>query len=85
MVSGVLRRRERGGAVSNHVARPRPRRDPRAAITDVLGPLDGGRIPGGCDSCDAYQTPRQLAVGVWQVDVYHDRWCPVLAQAGAGR
>jgi hypothetical protein len=27
----------------------------RDVVRDVLGPLDGARIPGGCDVCNAYQ------------------------------
>lgn len=50
------------------------------AVTQLLGPLDGARIPGGCDTCDAYQTVRRLARGVWDVTVYHDDWCPFLAE-----
>lgn len=49
-------------------------------MTQLLGPLDGARIPGGCDTCDAYQTVRRLARGVWDVTVYHDDWCPFLAE-----
>jgi len=47
-------------------------------LRDVLGPLDGGRIPGGCDACDAYQKPVQIGFGVWVIQVFHDDWCPVL-------
>ena len=48
-------------------------------MVDLLGPLDGQRIPGGCDDCDAYQTVTALARGVWQLNIHHDSWCPVLA------
>jgi hypothetical protein len=51
------------------------RRDP---LRDVLGPLDGGRIPGGCDSCDAYQVSECVANNVWVIKVFHDDWCPLL-------
>jgi hypothetical protein len=47
-------------------------------LRDVLGPLDGGRIPGGCDSCDAYQVPTCIARNVWTIVVHHDDWCPQL-------
>jgi hypothetical protein len=52
------------------------RRDP---LRPVLGPLDGARIPGGCDRCDAYQVPVCIANSVWVIQVCHDDWCPVLA------
>lgn len=50
-------------------------------IAAVLGPLDGARIPGGCDHCDAYQTVEAVHPGVWIIHVSHDAWCPAL---GAG-
>lgn len=43
----------------------------------MLGPLDGARIPGGCDHCDAYQKVEPTMRGVWQITVRHDDWCPV--------
>lgn len=52
----------------------RRRTDP---LVNILGPLDGARIPGGCDQCDAYQTTR-VEDGVWHITVHHDDWCPVL-------
>lgn len=53
---------------------------PEQAVAKLLGPLDGARIPGGCDHCDAYQSPRPLAPGVWIIDVFHDNRCPVLTR-----
>lgn len=50
----------------------------RRQLTDLLGPLDGKHIPGGCDQCDAYQTATAIAVGVWNITVHHDDWCPFL-------
>lgn len=50
----------------------------RRHLADVLGPLDGARIPGGCDHCDAYQTVAPFAAGVWTITVHHDDWCPML-------
>ena len=49
------------------------------AVAKILGPLDGGRIPGGCDSCDAYQTVTAGSAGMWHIHIHHDDWCPVLA------
>lgn len=39
-------------------------------------------IPGGCDSCDAYQTveTNHYGPGMHRLDVHHDNWCPVLAR-----
>jgi hypothetical protein len=51
----------------------------QAALARALGPLDGERIPGGCDQCDAYQTVEPAAPGVWTMTVHHDDWCPFLA------
>lgn len=53
------------------------RRSIHAAVLDLLGPLDGARIPGGCDHCDSYQTTRPAGHGVWIIDVHHDAECPV--------
>lgn len=62
----------------------RSRKDPSGAapnsLADLLGPLDGAKIPGGCDRCDAYQTTSAISAGIWQVTVHHDEWCPVLQQ-----
>ncbi len=47
-------------------------------LVNILGPLDGGDLPGGCEDCDAYQTVGQLERGVWSVTVHHDDDCPTL-------
>lgn len=50
------------------------------AVAGVLGPLDGARLPGGCDDCEAYQTVEPGPFpGVWINRVHHDDWCPALA------
>ena len=49
------------------------------AARNPLGPLDGARIPGGCDYCDAYQTVEPVAAGTWLLRVRHDDWCAWLA------
>jgi hypothetical protein len=46
----------------------------------TFGPLDGQRIPGGCDSCNAYQTVEPIEAAVWRVTVRHDDDCPFLAR-----
>lgn len=44
-------------------------------LAEILGPLDGAELPGGCDQCDAYQSVAVRA-GVWHVTVSHDADCP---------
>lgn len=51
----------------------------QAHAARALGPLDGQKIPGGCDHCSAYQTVDPAALGVWLLTVHHDDGCPVLA------
>jgi hypothetical protein len=46
-------------------------------IVNLLGPLDGARIDGGCEECDAVQSVRSTA-GVWVIDVRHEDGCPRL-------
>jgi hypothetical protein len=43
--------------------------------------MDGARIPGGCDRCDAYQTIHADHYGpdMHRILVHHDDWCPFLA------
>lgn len=53
-------------------------------MINVLGPLDGAEIPGGCDRCDAYQRVRIVGGGVYEVDVLHDDGCPRLAGSESG-
>ena len=57
----------------------------QAAVARMLGPLEGARIPGGCDHCDAFQTVAPAAAGVWSLNVHHDDWCPFLAALERGR
>jgi hypothetical protein len=58
-------------------------RNMSAHLTDLLGPLDGARIPGGCHHCDAYQTTHPVEAGVWSITVHHDDWCPVLQRVSS--
>jgi hypothetical protein len=54
-------------------------RPPRGdVLLPLLGPLDGARIAGGCDYCNAYQTVEPIEAGVWTCRVHHDDWCPWL-------
>jgi hypothetical protein len=54
-------------------------------LANVLGPLDGAQIPGGCDWCNAYQTVRAETAGFWHITTHHDDWCPWLAASEARR
>lgn len=52
----------------------------------VLAALDGIRIDGGCEHCDAYQTIQANALpGLAILHVYHDDWCPAHGAIGGGR
>ena len=63
--------------------RRRIRRQPEpSSVTALLAALDGGRVPGGCGACDAYQVVRAHAYGtsnVHVIEVHHDERCSVLA------
>lgn len=56
--------------------------EPRNPIVDAFLAYAGpdGRVPGGCDVCDAYQTLGQTAGMVAMINVHHDDDCPVLAR-----
>jgi hypothetical protein len=58
---------------------PGRREDP---LVNLLGSLDGARFPGGCDSCNAYQTVCSEAPGVWLLDIFHDDECPFFKAEG---
>lgn len=45
-------------------------------VAQLLGPLDGAQLPGGCPTCDAYQTVTPIAAGAWTINIHHDEWCP---------
>ena len=56
-------------------------RRPVAPVAEALRALDGARIPGGCDSCDAYQVVAAPALGhpnVVVLSVFHDDDCLTL-------
>jgi hypothetical protein len=57
----------------------------RNSMVNVLGPLEGAQIPGGCDTCDAYQTVGAVEHGIWMITVHHDDGCPVLKRYEEGR
>jgi gamma-glutamyl-gamma-aminobutyrate hydrolase PuuD len=45
-------------------------------LNKLLNSLDGLRIPGGCDHCDAYQEMKTEADGMYRITVCHDDDCP---------
>jgi hypothetical protein len=56
----------------------KPQPPPQNPATAMLAALDGARIPGGCDHCDAWQEVTANAYGlggVHMIRVYHDDWC----------
>lgn len=57
-------------------------RSARAQARLALRALEGGRHPGGCEFCDAFQTVEEVEPGVWVIGTYHDDWCPRLAGQG---
>ena len=42
--------------------------------------IDGAQIPGGCDTCDAYQTAHVIDRGITQIKIHHDDWCSTYAR-----
>ncbi len=47
-------------------------------IGGLFGNLEGQEIPGGCETCDAFQTVQVEESGVIHLVVHHDDWCPFL-------
>ena len=50
----------------------------RQPVGSVLDAVTGHQIPGGCDTCTAFQTITQHAPGVFLLNVFHDDTCPEL-------
>lgn len=44
-------------------------------LVNMFGPLEGARVDGGCEHCDAYQTVEAVKAGVWRLTVHHDPGC----------
>lgn len=44
-----------------------------------------GRIAGGCDQCDAYQTLDASMAPLLRLTVHHDDWCPMVRPNRAER
>jgi hypothetical protein len=55
---------------------------PTHPVTELLAPIDGQRIPGGCDHCNAYQvlTLHKWGPNAHAMTTHHDGWCPWLAE-----
>jgi hypothetical protein len=53
-------------------------------MTDFLSSLAGKEISGGCETCDAYQTVREVQPGIWSLTVHHDDDCPEWRARNAG-
>jgi hypothetical protein len=49
-----------------------------SAFDELFAKVEGDRIPGGCDQCDAYQVLEQLSPGVHALNIHHDDDCPIL-------
>jgi hypothetical protein len=47
----------------------------------MVNQLNGAKILGGCDHCDAYQTMAEDPdfPGLFHLRIHHDNWCPFLA------
>ena len=44
-------------------------------LDELLEGMAGQRIPGGCDTCNAYQTMTGTS-GVHMINIHHDDCCP---------
>lgn len=45
-------------------------------LRDVYHQLGGEPLPGGCDTCAAYQIMRPIVDSVWRLTTTHDADCP---------
>lgn len=41
-----------------------------------MNPLDGARVPSGCEDCDAEQVIDATQAPIYRVTVQHDENCP---------
>ena len=61
------------------MSRAERRRARKGTVAEpVLDALLGGRIPGGCDDCDAYQELSTDGSGIYVLAIRHDDTCPWL-------
>jgi len=49
-----------------------------SALDDLFRKAQGSQIPGGCDTCSAFQTMDEVSPGVHLLTVHHDDGCPTL-------
>lgn len=56
--------------------------DDKGDLGEVFRAMEGVRVPGGCEHCDAYQTIEANYWGsrIHRICVHHDDWCPVLSK-----
>jgi hypothetical protein len=53
------------------------------SFDDLFRKVHGKQIPGGCDTCDAFQTMDEVSHGVHMLTVHHDDDCPTLRAMNA--
>ena len=53
-----------------------------ATLTEIFEQMAGQRIPGGCDTCDAYQTMGEKDE-IFVITVHHDDWCKTHGDAAS--
>ncbi len=63
----------------NRKQRRAARQPNSSSARPFLASLDGARIRGGCDDCDAYQTIDATQAPLFMLTVHHDDTCPWLA------
>jgi hypothetical protein len=53
-------------------------------LRELLAKMNGAKVYGGCDECDAYQTMEADPdlPHVFHLRIHHDDWCPFLARIG---
>jgi hypothetical protein len=44
-------------------------------LDDIFGEFHDRAVPGGCDSCNAFQTVETVRPGVHIIHINHDAWC----------
>jgi hypothetical protein len=47
------------------------------SVIQMLASMDGAEIPGGCETCEAYQTMSVDGYGIGHITVHHDDDCPL--------
>jgi hypothetical protein len=47
-------------------------------LSAAIGAMDGLRVAGGCDWCDAYQVvaANEHGLNIHAIHIVHDNWCP---------